>query len=516
MEEFDYIVLGAGTAGCVVTRRLIDQTNARVLLVEAGPAYRNFLHAPPLPGLRFGRQFSWGQKSIPQPHLLNRQIEWPMGKVVGGSSTINAMIGYVGHPANYDAWEEAGNPGWSSKALAPYFQKAFGFQPFEGFQETDQGMMSLAYPRHRSAFSEAFLEACRQDSLTLQSPLLGFEPENCGYYPVLQRNGERFQAAPGYLLPILHEKRLKIQTKNLILNLLFSGNRAIGVESIENGSRKKQYASAGIVLCTGAFQTPRILQCSGLGPTAVLQAAGIKPRLDIPAIGANFQDHMRLEMKFKSDRLSPGCKRRWIPETLKYLLKRNGVMVSNCCETGAFFQTQENLTAPDIQWVTHFQTFSPKRHVAVENCLVAPHSRGSIYLNPSDPFGPPCVDPNFLDDPRDLQAMITGIRRMRRIAAQRALQNFPILDETIPGNSLQSDADLTESIRRFATTAYHPGGSCAMGPQAALTSELRVHGTESLWVADASAMPLVPFGNSTCPVVVLAEKASDLILTATR
>jgi choline dehydrogenase len=256
MEEFDYIVLGAGTAGCVVTRRLIDQTNARVLLVEAGPAYRNFLHAPPLPGLRFGRQFSWGQKSIPQPHLLNRQIEWPMGKVVGGSSTINAMIGYLGHPANYDAWEEAGNPGWSSKALAPYFQKAFGFQPFEGFQETDQGMMSLAYPRHRSAFSEAFLEACRQDSLTLQSPLLGFEPENCGYYPVLQRNGERFQAAPGYLLPILHEKRLKIQTKNLILNLLFSGNRAIGVESIENGSRKNNMHPP-VSSCAPAHSKPR-------------------------------------------------------------------------------------------------------------------------------------------------------------------------------------------------------------------------------------------------------------------
>lgn len=516
MEEFDYIVLGAGTAGCVVTRRLIDQTKAHVLLVEAGPGYRGFLHNPPLPGLRFGRKFSWGQKSIPQPRLFKRQIEWPMGKVVGGSSTINAMIGYLGHPANYDAWETAGNPEWSSKALAPYFQKALGLEPLSPFQDTDQGMISVSHPRHRSAFSEAFLEACRQESITQRSPLLGFESESCGYYPVMQRNGERFQAARGYLLPILHEPRLKVQTHTQILHLLFSGNRAVGVEVVENGTRKKRFASAGIILCTGVFQTPRILQCSGLGPDAVLQSAGIQTRLNLPAIGANFQDHLRIELVFKSNRPSPASKLRWFPETLNYLLRRKGVMVSNCCETGAFLCSKNDLSTPDIQLITHFQTFGPKRHVAIEACLVGPHSRGRIDLNPKDPYGPPSVDPNYLQDPRDLQALLAGVRRVRKIADQPALKKFPILDETLPGKSIQSDDALTDSIRRFATTAYHPGGSCAMGPHAALDSELRVHGTESLWVADASAMPLVPFGNSTCPVLVLAEKASDLVLAATR
>jgi len=516
MEEFDYIVLGAGTAGCVVTRRLLDQTKARVLLIEAGPGYSGFLHNPPLPGLRFGRKFSWGQKSIPQPRLFNRQIEWPMGKVIGGSSSINAMIAYVGHPANYDAWEQAGNPGWSFKALAPYFQKAFGFHPQDAFLETNRGMISLSHPRHHSPFSEAFLQACRQDSIPQRSPLLGFEPESCGYYPVMQRNGERFQVARGYLLPILHEPRLKIQTSTQVLQILFSGNRAVGIETLENGSRKKRFASAGVILCAGVFQTPRILQCSGLGPQDVLQAAGIQPRLDIPAIGANFQDHVRVELVFNSNRLSPGSKRWWIPETIKYLLARNGVMVSNCCETGAFLSSQDNIPAPDIQVITHFQTFGPKRHVSIEACLVAPQSRGKVYLNPKDPYGAPHVDPNFLEDPRDLQILLSGIRRVRKIADQPALREFKLLEETLPGKALQSDQALTESIYRLASTAYHPGGTCAMGPTGALNGDLQVHGTEALWVADASAMPLVPFGNSTCPVLVLAEKAADLILAATR
>jgi choline dehydrogenase-like flavoprotein len=514
--DYDYIIVGAGTAGCVLARRLIDQTSARILLVEAGPVYRGVLHNPPLPGIRFGRKFSWEQKSIPQPRLYKRQIEWPMGKVVGGSSSVNAMIGYLGHPGNYDAWAQAGNPGWSFQDLAPYFQKALGVQPGTRSVDTTQGMISLSQPRHHSAFSEAFLEACCQDSMALQTPLLGLEPEHCGYFPVMQRDGERFQSARGYLLPILREPRLTVLTSTQVLQVLFSGNRAIGIEVVEHGSTKKQYASTGIILCGGVFQTPRILQSSGLGPHDVLQAAGIPTRIHLPAIGANFHDHLRFEMIFRSNRVSPGSKRLWIQGALNYLLQRRGVMVSNCCESGAFLRSDSSVSIPDLQLITHFQTFGPKRHVAIEVCLVASHSRGTVTLNPSDPYGPPCVDPHSLDDPRDLQAILKGIQRVRTIVNQPALRNFPILDEVRPGSHLQASEELAESICRRVTTAYHPGGTCAMGSNGALDHNLRVRGTQSLWVADASAMPLVPFGNSTCPVLVLAEKASDMILATSR
>ncbi len=516
MEEFDYIVLGAGTAGCVVTRRLLDQTKARVLLVEAGPGYRGFLHNPPLPGLRFGRKFSWGQKSIPQPRLFNRQIEWPMGKVVGGSSSINAMIVHLGHPANYDQWEQNGNPGWSSKSLAPYFQKVFGIHPGEPYRETDQGMISLSQARHHSAFSNAFLEACQQDGMRCQSPLIEHEQETCGFYPVLQRNGERFESARGYLSSVLRNPRLHLQTGVQVLRVLLSQERAIGIEILERGVSKKLYASAGVIVCAGAFQTPRILQCSGLGPADRLRAAGIKPVLDIPAIGANLHDHLRVEMVFESNRVSPGSLRWWLPESIRYLLQRRGVMVSNCCESGAFLCSHENRHIPDLQLVTHFQTFGGKGRVAIEVCLVDSRSRGRVDLSTTDPYGTPCVDPNFFGDPNDLHAMLAGIRRVRQLAQQPSLRGFPLLGETRPGESLLSDDALTEAAYRNVMTAYHPGGSCAMGADGALDHNLRVRGTQSLWVADASAMPLVPFGNSTCPVLVLAEKASDLILAATR
>lgn len=516
MEDHDFIIVGAGAAGCVIARRLIDHTQARVLLVEAGTPYRPAIHNPPLPSMRLGRRYSWGQPSVPQERLKNRQIEWPMGKVIGGSSTVNAMIAYLGHPLNYDSWEESGNPGWSAQALAPYFQKAFGFAPGDSFCEAHEGTMGLSLPRYQSEFSAAFLEACEQSGLQLESPLLGFQSQRCGYYPVMQRNGERFESARAYLLPTIRHPRLKTKTSAHVLRVLMKGQKAVGIETIEHGVRKQYHASTGVVLCAGAFQTPRILQCSGLGPAPVLEAAGIKPLMDLSAIGSNFHDHLRMEMVFETSRVSPGSRRWWIPESFRYLLGRKGVMVSNCCETGAFLCSQATLELPDIQLVTHFQTSGAKGNVGVEICLVAPFSRGSVYLSPADPYGLPCVDPKWLNDVRDLNAMLAGIERMRSIAAQPSLRAFPLIQEIRPGLVRQRHEDVIDSIAQYATTAYHPGGSCAMGPTGALDHQLLVRGTSALWVADASAMPTMPFGNSTCPVIVLAEKAADLIRQATR
>jgi choline dehydrogenase len=530
-EEFDFIIIGAGTAGCVIARRILEQSPARVLLLEAGPGYPSLFLNPPLPGMNLRKHYSWGQKSIPLPKLGNRQIVWPMGKVVGGSSSINAMMVHLGHPSDYNAWEQAGNLGWSFRAMTPYFQKAFGFLPathLPDSQVTDRGALSLSEPRYRSGFSEAFLEACEQDGMVREKQLFGYAADDsplgsCGYYAVLQRNGERFETARGYLSPILKHPNLTIRTSVQVRRVLFSANRAVGVETSENGVLKTAYASAGVILCAGVFQTPRILQCSGLGSAPMLLSAGIKPLLDLPAIGSNFQDHIRVGMTYSTNKVSPGSKRWWIPQAIRYAISRKGVMVSNCCESGAFFRSHPDISVPDIQLTTHFQTFGSNTAVAIDVCHLAPRSRGSIYLDPNDPYGAPLVDPNFLDDPEDLAAFVAGIARVRSITRRSSLREFQILAEKLPGDDADDSHSISDAIYRMADTSYHPCGSCSMGPAAsssgrpagALNSDLQVHGTKGLWVADASAFPAVPSGNTTCVVVVLAERASDLILSAT-
>jgi choline dehydrogenase len=516
VKTFDYIVVGAGTAGCVVARRLIEKTDASVLLVEAGLSYPALLLDPPLPGMRFGRGFSWGQKSTPQPRLGGRCIEWPMGKVVGGTSSVNAMMGFLGNTENFDAWEAAGNRGWSAQDLTPYFQRVFGLHPGEPFQWKKGGALSLSEQRFRSPFSEAFLDACVQDGMQKETPLVGRENGRCGYFPVLQRGGARFESAKAYLAPVKSNSRLSLRTGAQVRRVLLDGERAVGIEVTQDGESENYRATQGVVVSAGVFQTPRILQCSGIGPTKTLQAASIRTLVDLPAVGENFHDHVRVGLLHRSGRVSPGSKRYWVPEMLRYLLRRDGVMASNCCESGAFFRSRPDLRVPDIELITHFQTFGPKDEVDIEVCLVSPKSRGRVFIDPQDPFGMPLVDANFLANQDDVSALVAGIRRARSIAARPALESFPLLEETSPGPFARDGEALRAAIFRDSTTAYHPCGSCAMGPSGALGSDLRVRGTEALWVADASAMPSAPSGNIACSVIVLAEKASDLIAGSAR
>jgi choline dehydrogenase-like flavoprotein len=437
-----------------------------------------------------------------------------MGKVVGGTSSVNAMMGFRGHPANFEAWEKAGHRGWSSDALAPYFERAFGLG-LEAPCSSRGGILSLSRQRFHSPFSEAFLAACEQDGMTREAPLLGLVDGCCGYFPVLQRNGGRLEAAKGYLLPVRNHRRLTLQTGTHVRRVLLEKERAIGIETVRNGKAEVFRATAGVIVCSGVFETPRLLQCSGIGPDEVLRAAGIPVHLDLRGVGANFHDHVRVGMLYQTGRVSPGSKRHWIPGFLRYLLRRDGVMASNCCESGAFFCSKSSRNFPDIELITHFQTFGPKGEVDIEVCLVDPKSRGRVFVNPQAPFGLPLVDANFLADEADVSALESAIRRVQSIAERPALREFPLLEPTSPAAKAHDESTRRAAIFGTATTAYHPCGSCAMGPegQGVLGADLRVRGMENLWVADASAMPSAPSGNIACAVVVLAEKASDLILS---
>lgn len=504
-DEYDFIIAGGGTAGCIIARRLIQRTDARVLLLEAGPSYPPFLLDVPLLSTRLGYLlFSWRHQTTPQPGLGGRSVILPMGKVVGGSSSIHAMISVVGFDRDLDAWAAAaGTTGWSADELAAYIERAF---------DGPEASLGLQAPRYHSAFSEAFLEACEQNGLRRQEPLSSSVAGTCGYFPMLQKDGKRYSVTRGYIDDLAKHSRLTIRTGAHVRRVLIEDGRAVGVEFTWRRRRRISRSRREVIVSLGAFGTPQILMCSGVGAADHLQACGIPVHCDLPGVGRGLSDHLRAPVLYRSGRTSPASLRRLPAAIARFLLHADGLMTSNCCESGAFLSSQGG--AVDLQLITHFQSVHDARAVDLECSLVRSHSRGTVELNQADPFGPTRIDPQYLSDERDTETMIDGILQIRDIAAEPALRKFPLYEETLPGTAIRSRAELGHYLRQHATTAYHPAGTCRMGTDehAVVDHELRTRGIEGLRIADASIMPTLPAGNTCCPVIMIAEKAADLII----
>lgn len=496
IERADYVVAGAGTAGCVLARRLAERTGARVLLLEAGPPYPRLLDMP-LPSVRLGRLFfSWPFRTVPQPHLAGRRIGFPMGRVVGGSSSVNAMIAITGLERDVDRWAAAGNPGWSAAALAEPMARVFG----------EHGALRPAAVRHRAAFSQAFLAACEDAGLIRDEPLTSPVPDRCGYFGLFQRNGARFAAA-AHLADADGHARPILRTGAHVRRVVIDGKRAVGVEYVRSGRRVLARADHGVVLCLGTFETPRVLLCSGIGPAGSLSSLGIALHRELPGVGRNLIDHVRVPVLFRTAVRSPARMRHWPAGVIRHLLHRNGLMTSNCCEAGAFLGEEEP-GVPAIQVITHFQSVHDSGAVDLEVTLLRPRSRGCVRLRPDDPYGPPVIDPNYLGSPDDVATLIKGVERVRDLAARPALAAFPLGDEVAPGRRA-----LGSHIVGHATTAFHPVGTCRMGRDvgSVVDAGLRVHGIDGLRIADASVMPDIPAGNTAAAVLLIAERAADLL-----
>ncbi len=522
-KTYDYIIIGAGSAGCVLAHRLSADPKCRVLLLEAGPRDWNpFIHMPAgLAKLVNFTSLNWNYQTEPEPQLNNRRLYWPRGRVLGGSSSINAMCFIRGHRTDYDDWERAGNPGWGWDDVLPYFMRSQNQSRGASDLHGVGGPLSVEDLSYFNPLSEIFIQSAEQAGFAVNRDFNGPGQRGFGLYQVTQKGGRRCSTAVGYLRPARSRPNLTVRTGALTLKLEFQGNRATGVRYQRHGISHLAHASSEVLLAGGAINSPQLLMLSGVGPAAELERAGIKVRHELPGVGSNLQDHLdictltRCSQPITYDQLSE------IRVGLKYFLYHEGEGTSNIAEAGGFLVSGRGSTdRPDIQMHfvpalldDHGRNRLPGDGYTLHACPLRPASRGRIGLHSSDPSQAPAIHPNYLSDPEDLEMMLECVRLSREILTQPAFKPFRG-HEIFPGNEVSSRAGIVDFIRAKAESIYHPVGTCRMGQDkhAVVDPQLRVHGVEGLRVIDASIMPTLVGGNTNAPTVMIAEKASDLIL----
>jgi choline dehydrogenase-like flavoprotein len=527
-HSFDYLIAGAGAAGCVLANRLSEDPNKTVCLIEAGGEDSHpFIRVPALVGAALAlKTLSWGLDTVPQDNLNGRRIPIPRGRVLGGSSSVNGMVYFRGHARDYDDWATAGNSGWSFAEVLPYFIRSednatYGASPYHGHQ----GPMRISDICNPNPLNGVFADAMRSLQFRRCDDFNGPNPEGYGLRQGAIRDGRRESGVTAFLKAAIRRPNLSVVTDALVARVVIEENRATGVDLLIGGETRRIDARREVILCGGAIGSPQMLLLSGIGDGGAMRKLGIAIRRHLPAVGENYHDHVAANVQmWTTNSQSSGISLKALPRgawnVLQYLAARKGPFASNVFESHALLRSTAGLDRPDIQVV-----FQPARRnqgtfplplghgFALSIVLLHPKSRGHVTLESADPRASPLIDPGLLSAPDDFEPLVRGLKLARRVFAAPAFAAYRAT-EFLPGPSVADDTELKDYIRATAATVHHPAGACRMGidDKAVVTPELKVRGIDGLRVADASIFPALMGGNTNAPVVMVAEKAADMIL----